>query len=141
VAKPETLYFRHVRISHARTALADCSNGLDQRKDCTVKFPRLLLSALVMLLIPAWVAAHGTGQHVLGTVTVIDATHMEVKTPKGDSVSVQLTDKTKYISKIMRRPKGPPLVGDRVVAEVETSSAGWVANEVHFSKPETKAKP
>ena len=34
--------------------------------------------------------AHADSQHVLGTVTVIDATHVEVKTPKGKTVGVQL---------------------------------------------------
>jgi hypothetical protein len=106
-----------------------------------VNILRLLLAILLLTLVPSWAAAHGTGQHVLGTVTVIDATHMEVKTPKGESVSVQLTDKTKYISKVLRRPKGPPQVGDRVVAEVETSPSGWVANEVHYSNQAAKGKP
>lgn len=69
------------------------------------------LAALMFLLVPVVASAHGTGQHVFGTVTVIDATHMEVKTQKGDLVIVQLTDKTKYTSKILRRPKAPPSRG------------------------------
>ncbi len=102
---------------------------------------RACLAVFVLILVPMSASAHGTGQHVLGTVTVIDATHMEVKTPKGDLVVVQLTDKTKYTSKILRRPKGPPQVGDRVVAEVETGTGGLIASEVHYSNPPAKAKP
>ncbi len=102
---------------------------------------RTIIVTFIVTGLPIWAAAHGSGQHVLGTVTAIDTTHMEVKTPKGESVSVQLTDKTKYTSKILRRPKGPPQVGDRVAAEVEASAGGLVATEVHFSNAAPKGKP
>ena len=43
---------------------------------------RIFLS-LALMLTSAAAFAHGTGQHVLGTVAAIDETHIEVKTPKG----------------------------------------------------------
>ena len=51
---------------------------------------RHLLFAFILLFTSATVWAHGSGQHVLGTVTAIDSTHIEVKTPKGAMVSVQI---------------------------------------------------
>lgn len=102
-------------------------------------FLRLIVVALIVMCTPVWVAAHGSGQHVLGVVTVIDATHMEIKTPKGQSVSVRLTDKTTYKVKNLRRPKSPPQVGDRVVVEAEKDAKGLIATEVHYSDSKPKA--
>ncbi|MDR4480157.1 MAG: DUF5666 domain-containing protein [Nitrospira sp.] len=104
-------------------------------------FLRLLIVALVLICTPVWVAAHGSGQHVLGVVTAIDATHMEIKTPKGQSVSVRLTDKTTYKVKNLRRPKSPPQVGDRVVVEAEKDANGLIATEVHYSDSKPKTTP
>lgn len=112
-----------------------------QRKDCPVTCLRMLIAALVLISMPIWAAAHGSGQHVLGVVTAIDATHIEIKTPKGKSVSVRLTDKTQYLSKNLRRPKSPPQVGDRVVVEAEKSADGLTATEVHYSDSKPKTTP
>ncbi len=104
-------------------------------------FLRWFVTALVLLFTPMWAAAHGSGQHVLGVITAIDATHIEIKTTKGKSVSVGLTDKTQYISKNLRRPKGPPQVGDRVVVEAEKGAGGLTATEVHYSDSKPKTAP
>jgi hypothetical protein len=111
---------------------------MPQRKDSIVIFLRYIL-AVILICTPAWVAAHGSGQHVLGVVTAIDTVHIEVKTPKGQSVSVRLTDKTHYKAKNLRRTTKTPQVGDRVVVEAEKDDAGLVATEVHFS--DSKPKP
>ena len=42
-----------------------------------------LLRVLAFLLMSTTAFAHGSGQHVLGTVTAIDEKHIEVKTPQG----------------------------------------------------------
>jgi len=87
--------------------------------------------------------AHGTDQHVLGTVTNIDASHVEVKTPKGKTVDVQLNKQTRFREK--GNPKGVnmPAVGDRVVIEATKDNKALVATEVHFSpakKPAASAQ-
>jgi len=86
--------------------------------------------------------AHGTGQHVLGTVTAIDATHIEVKTPKGATVSVNLTKQTRF--KMKGNPKSTelPSVGDRVVIEAtrdEKDKKVLTATEVHYSAAKNAA--
>jgi hypothetical protein len=79
------------------------------------------------------------GIHVMGTVTAIDATHLDVKTPQGGSVSVTLTDKTAFASK--NTPSTPrPKVGDRVVIDVVKDGNGLKALEMEFSTPGDKAK-
>jgi hypothetical protein len=112
---------------------------MHQQKGTTVTVLRFLIAALLVLSAPALVAAHGSGQHVLGVVSAIDATHMEVKTPKGQIVSVRLTPKTQYKVRNLRRPKSPPQVGDRVVVEAEKGTDGLTATEVHYSDSQPKA--
>jgi uncharacterized protein DUF5666 len=77
--------------------------------------------------------AHGADQHVLGTIMVIDGTHVEVKTTKGKSVDVRVNKKTQY--KDERNPKvaSAPEVGDRVVIKAVKDGKVLVATEVHFS--------
>ncbi|HXX76293.1 MAG TPA: DUF5666 domain-containing protein [Nitrospiraceae bacterium] len=99
----------------------------------------ILTSALILTAPLAW--AHGTGQHVLGTVTVIDATHVEVKTPKGKTVDVRLNKQTRFREK--GNPKGAnlPAVGDRVVIEATRDDKALIATEVHFSPAKKPAAP
>jgi len=79
------------------------------------------------------------GIHVMGIVTAIDATHLDVKTPQGGTVSVTLTDKTAFASK--NTPPAPrPKVGDRVVIDVVKDGNGLKALEMEFSTPGDKAK-
>ena len=93
---------------------------------------RLILT-LTCLFISTPSFAHGTGQHVLGTVTAIDATHVEVKTPKGRTVDVQVNKQTRFKEK--GNPKGAnlPSVGDRVVIEATKDNKVLTAIEVHYS--------
>lgn len=89
--------------------------------------------ACALILIATTAFAHGTGQHVLGTVTAIDATHLEIKTPKGQTVGVQYNKQTRFKEK--GNPKGAnlPVVGDRVVIEATKDDKVLRATEIHFS--------
>jgi hypothetical protein len=78
----------------------------------------------------AW--AHEAGQHVMGTVTAIADGHLEVKTPKGESISVEVNDQTRYRSK-GDPAKSLPQVGDRVVIDIATSGGSLLATEIQFS--------
>ena len=77
--------------------------------------------------------AHGTDQHVLGTVTAIDATHVEVKTPMGGTVGVRVNKQTQFKEK--NNPKGAnvPAVGDRVIIKATKDDKVLLATEIHFS--------
>ncbi|WP_447599666.1 DUF5666 domain-containing protein [Nitrospira sp. Nam80] len=99
---------------------------------------RYALLTFALIAVPTLGLAHGNDQHVLGTVTAIDATHVDVKTPKGASVTVQLTDQTKFIPKGIKRAGGQPQVGDRVVIDVNTEGAVMTATEVQYSNPKPK---
>jgi len=91
----------------------------------------VLACALVFTSSAAW--AHGSGQHVLGTVTAIDSTHIEVKTQKGKMVSVMLTKQTHFKEKGNPSSTEPPAIGDRVVIEATKDKKTLTATEVHYS--------
>ena len=102
-----------------------------------------LLMILTCLVISTASVAHGADQHVLGTIMAIDANHVEIKTPKGQSVNVQLNRQTRYRDESNPRGANRPAVGDRVViAATKGEKKGvnlLVATEVHFSS--TKRVP
>jgi hypothetical protein len=87
----------------------------------------------------AW--AHGDSQHVLGTVTAIDATHVEVKTPKGKIVGVQINKQTRFREKGNPNGVNLPTVGDRVVIEATKDDNALIATQVHFSPARKPAAP
>ena len=97
----------------------------------------LIVCSSMLFATTGW--THGGNQHVMGSVTAIDATHLDVKTPEGKTVSVMLTDKTTFASK--NTPPTPrPKVGDRVVIDVVKDGNGLKALEMEFSTPGDKAK-
>jgi hypothetical protein len=105
---------------------------------------RSFLFAMALLCISTFSWAHGTGQHVLGTVIAIDAQHIEVKTSKGATVSVNLTKNTRFKQKGNPKATQPPAVGDRVVIEAikdETDKKVLTATEVHYSTGKTVPAP
>ncbi|OQW31323.1 MAG: hypothetical protein A4E19_20345 [Nitrospira sp. SG-bin1] len=73
--------------------------------------------------------------HVLGTVTSIDAKHIEVKTAKGSVVSLLLTKQVKYKNKGNPKSLDPPAVGDRVIIEAskDEKNKKVIATVVHYS--------
>jgi hypothetical protein len=77
--------------------------------------------------------AHGADQHVLGTIMAIDASHVEVKTTKGQSVNVRVNKKTQYKDERNSKVANVPEVGDRVVIKATKDGKMLLATEVHFS--------
>jgi len=103
-------------------------------------FHRLVLIAFCLTL-TSTAFAHGTGQHVLGTVVAIDATHVEVKTQKGATVDVQINKQTRFKEKDRPKSTNLPEVGDRVVIEAIKDEKTLTATEVHFSSIKKPAPP
>lgn len=73
--------------------------------------------------------------HVLGSVTAIDAKHLEVKTAKGSIVSVLLNKQVRYKNKSNPKSIDPPAVGDRVIIEAskDEKNRKVTATVVHYS--------
>jgi len=99
-----------------------------------------LIVTLTCLVVSTPRFAHGADQHVLGTITAINAKHVEVKTSKGQ-VDLQVNNKTRYNDQ--HNPKGTnmPEVGDRVIIiatkndkkGVKKGDPPLLATEIHFS--------
>jgi hypothetical protein len=92
-----------------------------------------LILVCALFVFPMTASAHGTGLHVLGTVTAIDSAHIEVKTPKGALVSINLNKDTRFMEKGHPKSTELPVVGDRVVIEAAKDNKTLTAVEVHFS--------
>ena len=96
------------------------------------------LSASLALAGP--LLAHGGYTHVMGTVTAMDADHVEVKTKAGKVVSVKLTDATKYTRGGAEAAAKDMQVGQRVSVEAKPKGEDLEASEVKLGVM-TKAAP
>jgi len=94
---------------------------------------RWILTLILILASSTIAFAHGSGQHVLGTVTAIDEKSLDVKTTKGGTVSVKLTAQTRFKQKGNAKSVERPAVGDRVVIEALRDNKVLTAIEVHYS--------
>ena len=87
-----------------------------------------------LMTVPGAVFAHGGKPHnkVMGTVTAIDATHIQVKTTKGTSVSVPLAANTMFMRGDAMAKASDVTSGTRVVIE---KSADGKAEHVKMAAP------
>jgi Domain of unknown function (DUF5666) len=86
-----------------------------------------LLFALSLMAI-----AHGKEKHVMGTGTSISDSSLTVETTAKTSVTVGVTDKTKFEKSGSPATLKDLKVGDKVVVHAEVSDGKLVAHEVHF---------
>jgi len=90
-------------------------------------------AALTLSLILAFagaVLAHGGFTHVMGTVKAMDATHVEVQTKDGKTVSVKLSDATKFTKDGAAAAAADMQVGQRVSVEAKGHAPDLEASEV-----------
>ena len=79
-----------------------------------------LLCALLILAVPVAVLAHeGHEHHLMGTVTVIDAAHLTLKTKDGKTASVALTKDTKVFREKTPATIADVKVGTRIMVETD----------------------
>jgi hypothetical protein len=99
---------------------------------CIVAVVTLLFALSLMAL------AHGKEKHVMGTVTSISDSSITVETTAKNSVTVDVSDKTKFGKSGSPATLKDLKVGDKVVIHAAVSGDKLVANEVHFGA--TKGK-
>jgi hypothetical protein len=88
-----------------------------------------------MLVIPAAVQAHeGHAHKVMGTVSAVTATQLELKTPEGKIVTATLNQKTTFARGKQKVDAAAVKVGDRVVVEV-ASEKDMIASTVTMAAP------
>jgi len=104
------------------------------------------LSLGAALAIPGWLLAH-EGHKVMGSVTAVDASHLEVKDKAGKTVSIALTADTKYrkqgataTAPSQAAAAADVKVGQRVVVSVKEEGEKMTATEVTLGAAES-ARP
>jgi hypothetical protein len=75
---------------------------------------------------------HGKEKHVMGTVTSMSDSSITVETTAKQSVTVDVSDKTKFEKSGTAATLKDLKVGDKVVIHADTAGDKLVANEVHF---------
>ena len=101
----------------------------------------MLGGALAAMLLTSGAAlAHGGHGHLMGTVTKVEGTRLELKTRDGKTAAVKLTDKT-----VFKKGKEPATasdvsVGQRVMIDTDGAGDNPAAVEVQLGAL-TKAKP
>lgn len=90
-----------------------------------------VLSATAMLALPGRLLAHeGHAHKVMGTVAVVDATHIEVDTMEGKKESYPLTKDTKYLKGKAAAMAADVKAGARVVLSVVEKEGKKSVSEV-----------
>ncbi|WP_447963031.1 hypothetical protein [Nitrospira sp. Ecomares 2.1] len=93
---------------------------------------------VMLLMVPSFVFAHGNAIHIFGTVTESAQEQIVVTTPKGESVTLMIQEKTIFQLDGITTNTARPAVGDRVVAEAEKEADDLVAHEIRFATPKPK---
>ena len=101
---------------------------------------RGVLAALMVLfgIVPGVAVAHDGHVHkIMGTVTARDATHVEVKTPSGEVLSIALTPKTTASRNKKKVALGEVTVGRRVVVEIGNGEDPLMAGDIQLGATAT----
>jgi hypothetical protein len=100
-----------------------------------------LIITLACLFVSTPSFAHSADQHVLGTITAIDATHVEIKTTMGQLVNVRVDKKTRYKDESNPKKATMPEVGNRVVIMATKDNNVLLATDIHFSSAKRVPAP
>ena len=103
---------------------------------------RIAILTLVAAVALAGAAfAHGGHDHVRGTVTAVDGSHVEVKNGYGKTVSVALNGDTKYLKGTAAAAAGDLKVGVRVVIDADKAGEALTAKEVRIGVAAPEGAP
>src|SRR5512138_3086216 len=91
------------------------------------------LAVLALVLSPLAATAHEGHDHLMGTVTKVQADRLEVKAVDGTSHDVALTKATTYLKGKSAATKADVKPGVRVVVEATKTKGGLEAKEVRMS--------
>ena len=118
---------------HARHGRTVCGRTVGSSRHRSAIVSILLLTVLPFCLMA--LAPVPELLHVLGIVASIDEKHIDVKTAKGQVVSVLLTKQVKYKNKNNPKSLDPPAVGDRVIIEAsrDEKNKKVTATVIHYS--------
>jgi hypothetical protein len=93
---------------------------------------RIVAVVTLLFMLSLVAAAHGNQKHVMGKVTSISDSSITVETTAQRSVTVEVSDKTKFEKNGAAASLKDLKVGDKVVIHAGVSGTKLVANEVRF---------
>src|SRR5581483_5138942 len=93
---------------------------------------RTIAVVVLLFTLSVMALAHGKEKHVMGKVTSISDSSITVETTAKKSVTVDVSDKTKFEKSGAAATLKDLKVGDKVVIHADVSGDKLVANEVHF---------
>ncbi|MGI8783468.1 MAG: DUF5666 domain-containing protein [Acidobacteriota bacterium] len=102
-------------------------------------FRRTIVTLSMLGLLAASLMAHEGHNHLMGTITALDGSHVTVKTKEGKTVKVMVNDSTKYHRDSGTASMADLKVGARVVVEAEGKDM-LTATKVHFGAVAAKGK-
>ena len=95
------------------------------------------LFALVLAAALAWqtpASAHDGHAHtVMGTVTALDATHLALKTPSGEVLSIAIAAKTTAVRGKKKVSPRDVRVGERAVVDIGNGEDPLVARQIQLA--------
>lgn len=105
-----------------------------------IKTLGVIVGLLVLSLGP--VLAHdGHAHKIMGTVTAVDAKHLEVKTPSGENLSIQINDKT-LVTRVKRKIGLDQVkTGLRVVVDIGNGADPLMAREIQVGATKIVDEP
>jgi hypothetical protein len=93
---------------------------------------RIIVVVTLLFVFSFMVLAHENEKHVMGIVTSTSDSSITVETTAKKSVTVEVSDKTKFAKSGAAATLKDLKVGDKVVVHARVSGTKLVANEVHF---------
>jgi hypothetical protein len=93
---------------------------------------RMILLVAMVVFVMCAAFAHGTEQHIMGTVTGMTDTSITVQTTAKDPITVYVTPETKYEKDGAASAMKDLKVGDRVVIHAAKMGEKLMAHEVRF---------
>ena len=90
-----------------------------------------LVFLLFVALAPA-LAHDGHTHRIMGTITAVDGKHMDVKTPSGEVLSIQINDKTLVTRAKRKIALDQVKKGGRVVVDIGNGEDPLIAREIQM---------
>jgi hypothetical protein len=90
-----------------------------------------LVFLLLVALAPA-LAHDGHTHRIMGTITAVDGKHMDVKTPSGEVLSIQINDKTLVTRAKRKIALDQVKKGGRVVVDIGNGEDPLIAREIQL---------
>jgi hypothetical protein len=99
----------------------------------------VLLVAALMFRAAVGAAHEGHDHIVMGTVTAIDARHLELKTPSGEVLSIAITSETTALREKKKVALREVQVGRRAVVNIGSGEDPLTAREIQIPAANTAA--